>query len=135
MLSHTAPVSVSAGSYLYTDLFWQIDQGTADPPANLSLSLRLYDSSGQLVAQRDGPALPPGAPLQTATVVRQPLALPIAANTQPGTYSLELVVYRADTGVPLSLPEGPRVREGQRWVLGAIQVTEVNLRDGTTTRP
>ncbi len=26
LLSHTAPVSVSAGSYLYTDLFWQIDQ-------------------------------------------------------------------------------------------------------------
>ena len=95
LLSHTAPVSVSAGSYLYTDLFWQIDQNTAHPPANLSLSLRLYDSSGQLAAQRDGPALPPGAPLQTATVVRQPLALPVAADTQPGNYALELVVYRA----------------------------------------
>ena len=50
-------------------------------------------------------------PPQTATVVRQPLALPVAATTQPGAYSLELAIHRADTA-PLGLPEGPRVREG-----------------------
>jgi len=52
----------------------------------------------------------------------QIMALEIPVATKPGSYSLQLVVYRQDNGEPLTLVESPETVQGQR-----LQLVQVEL--------
>lgn len=131
---HVAPETVGAGSMLYIDLYWDLYWSPgAQPPADgeLQTSLRLYRTSGDAPAvqwtQVDAPLAPSSGGIDSGSidsgdVVRTPLALPVPLSTAPGTYSLELILYRAGDGVPLALPEHERTVGGQRWRLQTVQI-------------
>jgi hypothetical protein len=86
------------------------------------MSLRLYDSAGSLVAQQDEPPATPTRTWAADHAQMQTLALPVLGATPPGAYSLELVVYRQDTGEPLAVPESERSVFGQRYRLGTVEI-------------
>jgi hypothetical protein len=119
LVQAAAPPTVAAGSYLYVDLLWQALPALAGLPADLSLSLRLYDGGGAQAAQADGPPdLAPTRSWLPGELRRQVAALPIPANTPPGDYSLQLIVYRQDTAEALQAgAEG-----AQSWELAKIRV-------------
>jgi hypothetical protein len=93
-------ISLSASSesiygvpVLLTQLDWH---AVAQPTSDYKVSLRLVDSSGEPLAQRDdfpiGPLLPPS--IWAAGDQKEGyLALPLEAEILPGQYELQLVVY------------------------------------------
>jgi len=120
-LTHlAAPPTHTAGSTLYVNLMWEPQPALAGLPADLSLSLRLYDGAGNLVAQQDEAPQPPARAWPAGQT--QMLALPVPRAVAPGLYSLELVVYRQDDGAPLAIPEGERSVFGQRYRLGTVEI-------------
>jgi hypothetical protein len=119
---HVAPSSQNAGELLYVNLFWTALPGLRELSADLSMSLRLYDAAGELLAQQDAPPLQPTSRWPIGENYRQLLALPAPAAAKPGRYHLELVVYRQDSGAALPLPEQPRSIYGQRWRLGDVHI-------------
>ena len=123
LAGHSAAPTTPAGTQLYVDLLWHPLPALAGLPADLSVSLRLYDDAGALVAQTDGPPLPATSTWTANLPVRHAAALHVPSATSPGTYRLELVVYRQDDGAALPLPDHPRTRDGQRWQLGTVDVT------------
>jgi len=114
----------SPGSTLYAALCWQIGENVAGE--NMRTSLRLYgltDGEPLLIAQKDEA---PFLNLATRSSHRAVLALPLPADTAPGSYRLELLVYDATTGEPLPIDD-PRAIVGQRWPLAEsikIEATE-----------
>lgn len=109
------PAQITAGSYLYTDLWWESAADAA--PVNLAASLRLYDASDVAIAQVDA-ALPP---LSSTAPVRQPLALPIPASTPPGTLHLGLILYDPATLAPVALASSAATVEG------AVELTQIQV--------
>ena len=104
LIAFNVPPTVTAGSYLYADLLWRAESSLAALPADLSASLRLYDATGQMVAQVDGPLHDtPTRAWDPTFLYPQSAALPIPANLAPGLYSLEMVLYRQDNTEALSL--------------------------------
>lgn len=119
----TAPPTITAGSYLYVDLLWQALPPLAALPADLSLSLRLYDSAGVQVAQADGPPDVTPTRAWTAGETRQQIAaIPIRANTPPGSYSLQVIAYRQDDAQ--ALPVGPNASGA--WEISKVEITPPN---------
>jgi hypothetical protein len=113
------PATVTAGSYLYADLFWQALPSLAALPADLSTSLRLYDAAGQQVAQADGPpGYTPTRAWETGQPVLQAAALPVTTNIAPGVYTLAVIVYRQDNAEPLLAD----ATQQQMWQLGAVEI-------------
>jgi uncharacterized membrane protein len=125
-----APPTATAGSYLYVDLLWHALPPLADLPADLSLSLRLYDAAGQAVAQADGPLHDlPARTWDPALSYPQVAALPLSSNLAPGTYTLGAIVYRQDNAEALPVTAGGAGDQGaqsqesaQMWTLAAIEV-------------
>jgi hypothetical protein len=117
-----APKDHPAGQHFYVNLQWEPLPALADLPADLSMSLRLYDGAGSLVAQQDEPPATPTRSWSAGLPQVQALALPVPGATPPGVYSLELVVYRQDNGEPLAVPENERSVFGQRYRLGSVEI-------------
>ena len=124
LLRFAVPAVHPAGKYLYVNLEWAPQAALVDLPAGLSMSLRLYDGAGNLVAQQDEASQPPAHTWSADRPQVQALALPVSGATPPGIYSLELVVYRQDNGEPLAVPESERSLYGQRYRLGEVTVVE-----------
>ena len=119
LVAAAAPITVTAGSYVYADLLWHAQPSLATLGTDLSASLRLYDAAGQQVAQADGPlhTVPTGG-WDPALLYPQSGALPVPAGLAPGPYSLSIVVYRQDNAAAL-----PEDKTGeQAWKLGEVQV-------------
>ena len=114
--------SVYAGQTLYLDTVWRALAGRQLLPAALRFSLRIYSDQSVLVAQLDQSPLPPSNSWLPQNSQPQPLALPIPAGTSPGSYSLELVVYYADTGDALTLPDSVQSVFGQRLRIGDVDL-------------
>jgi mannosyltransferase len=122
-LTHAAtPISADAGEKLYVELEWLPLPPLSGLETGLAMSLRLYDWSDKLIAQSDGPPLPPTPAWRPGKAVQQPLALDVPAAARPGSHKLELVVYRQDDGVPIPLPETSVAVDGQRLQLGPVDV-------------
>ncbi len=123
LVTAATPATVTAGSYLYTDLLWRALPPLATLGADLSASLRLYDAGGQQVAQADGPLhTVPTRGWDPALLYPQSAALPVPAGLAPGPYSLQIIVYRQDDAA--ALPEdktGEQAREVGKE-LGKVEV-------------
>src|SRR6185437_13269025 len=101
-----APRAASANASLVVNLAWR---ALAQPSASYTVFVHLLDANGHLVAQHDGQPLDgtypttdwdPGDTVYDAVDVSLPPTLPA------GTYSVEVGLYRLDTGVRLALPNG-----------------------------
>jgi hypothetical protein len=95
--------TVAAGSYLYAKLTWQPPVNRTALPPIISFSLRLSTADGQPLAQADEtPTLPvQGWP----TGYHYLMALPIPVATPPGTHTLTLIAYDAQSGIPLAVAD------------------------------
>jgi hypothetical protein len=108
--------TVPAGETAYVNLTWEIPGATAldAPPA---LSLRLYDQQGNFILQNDVPVS-----LQANISNTQSLALPIPADTIPGEYQVELIVYSPSDGAPFAAAAADNSALPSPLVLGALKV-------------
>jgi uncharacterized membrane protein len=123
LLEVSVPQTVAAGSYLYFDLLWQAQPALAELPADLSVSLRLYDANGQQVAQADGP--PAEVPTRAWELEKrypQAAALPVPGNLAPESYRVQIIVYRQDDAA--ALPDD--ATNIQERILGEVAVTSTN---------
>lgn len=96
-----APVVITAGRRNVIKLFWQIDEPVGE---DYAVSLRLVDGAGAAVAQWDSVPLGNHAGTQTwkpGTIMIDAHDLPVAGDTAPGQYRLQVVPYHAATGNPL----------------------------------
>ncbi len=124
-----SPQPIAAGSTLYLQSHWVRLPTTTPLPPIVSVSLRLSDDQGLLLAQQDEtPLQPPSAwPLHQPTAWG--LALPLPSATPPGTYQLQLVVYAQATGQPLLLGQGASsLTVGEIEVINATTVPEIKQR-------
>lgn len=122
LVATTTPTSTTAGDYLYTTLFWEPQTPLATLGADVSMSLRLYSTTGAMLAQADTAPLVPSHTWKPNMALPQPLALPVPADVPPGDYTLELIVYRQDNGTPLAVPASPQTVDGQRYRLANVTV-------------
>ena len=111
--------SANAGEMLYITLAWRGLPDLFEQPETFTISVRLVDGAGRLVAQSDESPSPQTDAWEKDVRYLQSMALPVAANSRPGTYSLEVVAYRQDTQEVLA-PEGKSVLDGQRLRLGEV---------------
>jgi len=110
------------GETVYTALWLEpLADLSAEPP--YALSLKLWDAEGNMAAQAD--EWPVGSRYFTpewkaGEVVRHPMRLRLPADLAPGTYWLDVQIYRSDGGTPLPVAE-----TGQNGVtLGGIVIGE-----------
>jgi uncharacterized membrane protein len=122
LISHTQPVSIAAGLPIYVNLKWEELPDTPNFASTLATSLRLYDEQGDLAAQSDAPLVPFVSPASGDLARQTLLVLPVPVPTQPGSYTLEVIIYRQEDGQPLPIPDSPRSRFGQIWKLGEVIV-------------
>jgi hypothetical protein len=107
-----ADVDSITDSPISTRLWWRVEQM---PSLDYSISLRLLDNTGAILAQNDGPIHHYGAEIFPTSQLQpgkiyidwRDLALPTQLST--GTYRLELVVYQPWDSVRLRLPDASDV--------------------------
>lgn len=109
-----------AGERIFVTLWWAAQPGLADLPP-LAISLKLWDSQGQLAAQHDEWPLgnelyTPGWPMED--ILRHPLSLTLPATLPPGQYWLDVEVYHTETLAPLPRSDG----EGHVVTLGGVTI-------------
>ncbi len=117
---HTAAATSHAGEILYVNLFWQALPGLNNLQSPLAMSLRLYDKLGQMAVQADSAPQIATRKWQIGAKYRQPLALSLPADLEPGYYSLQIIVYRQTNMSALPIHNNPHVIQGQRWELGKV---------------
>lgn len=122
LASATLPEKVAPGATLYVTSHWQALPGLSSEPVDLSASLRLYDAADQQVLQADGGALPATSTWLPGEAHRWPMALPVPETVAPGTYFVDLILYRQNDGVPIA-PTGDSP-DGQRLQLGEVEIRE-----------
>jgi hypothetical protein len=92
-----------------TRLWWQVEQA---PSVNYSISLRIEDANGGIIAQNDGPIKHYGeevvetSQFQPRKIYVDWRTLDLPQGLPPGNYTLQLVVYRSWDGGRLLLPNG-----------------------------
>lgn len=118
--------TITAGSTSYVTTRWQRTASATPLPPIVSLSLRLYNDQKILLAQHDETPLDDPRQWATGTSTTLTLALPIPVATQPGDYSLQLLLYDGSTGaaiVPIdSGDQGPSILLGTLTVAPAERV-------------
>ena len=118
-----APITVSAGSPLDVDLYWQAQQ-----PTNIDehLYVGLFAADGKPAASTDD--VPLGDVLGTSRwspgeIMREPVRLIVPANVAPGDYVLHVSMYNPLTNEPLAAPPGEWVAANDQIVLTDVHVS------------
>ncbi len=98
---HAAPASIAPGARGIVTLYWQIDEPVGE---DYAVSLRLVDAAGKNRGQWD--TIPLGnragsSTWQPQVIIADAQDLPVAADTPPGKYQLQVVPYHAATGAAL----------------------------------
>ena len=93
------------GQTIHTALWMEARRSLA-AEAPFALSLKLWDSAGNQIAQSD--EWPVGSlyftPVWTSSaVIRHPMRMVLAPNIKPGHYWLDVEIYRSDDGIPLKI--------------------------------
>ena len=112
-----------AGDVLTLTLDWQADQ---PPAARYKVFVHLLNASGQVVAQRDGE---PVADTRITTTwkpgesIEDNYGIFIDAGMPPGTYQIEVGMYRADDGSRLPITSSSGQSLGDHLIVGTVQIT------------
>lgn len=92
-----------------TRLWWRVEQ---TPSLDYSISLRLVNAAGEVVAQSDGAINHYGAEivqtsqLESGRIYIDWRSLQLPSQLPAGVYTLQLVVYQSWDGIRLALPDG-----------------------------
>ena len=102
------PTTVSPGSPIDVALWWEAQR--TDQATPYALSLKLWDGQGNLAAQTEPDEWPVGNRYFTpdwrpGQIIRYPMRLHLPADTPPGQYWLNIVIYNPQTGAPLTVQE------------------------------
>jgi hypothetical protein len=89
----------------------------------LAVSVRLYNGEGDMMAQSDDRIAPPEQERLGDHLYTQSLALPVPVSTKPGHYWAELIVYNADTLIPLPLNGHAQADAQTRYRLSSIEIS------------
>lgn len=113
-----------AGQPIDVALWWEAQaQQTTDPP--YALSLKLWDSQGNLAVQTEPDEWPVGNRYFTPAwepghLIRYPMRLQLPPSIPPGQYWLDVIFYNTQNGIPLQVRE-----TGETGILlGGVQIDE-----------
>jgi hypothetical protein len=112
-----------AGERLRLTLYLQAEQNLKE---DYKISVRLLDGEGHLWGQYDNPPLNGAFPTShwlPATIVREWCDVPIQFGTPPGSYWLEVRMYRPGTAKDLEIFVGGE-SQGKAITLGQVKVLE-----------
>jgi uncharacterized membrane protein len=115
-----APVELQPGQEVRVSLYWEALDA---PQAERTVSVRIADASGRLVAQHDGlPAagIKPTSWWEKGWVIRDVHYLQVSPDAPPGPAWLDVLVYDSATGEVLPFGDGSQ----------AVTVTSVELAQG-----
>lgn len=122
LLGYDAPRQMEAGTRAAVKLYWRLMKKT---PHDVSISLRVTDENGRVWGQWDAPPIGNLYPLSSWRRKRIYLGaqdLVIDPGAPPGTYNIELAVYRAANHEPLAAKAMDGL-ELETVHLGKLQVT------------
>lgn len=98
LLGFDLPKEIKPGTRGVVKLFWQLDEPAGE---DYGVSLRLLDESGARLGQRDAVPLGNASGSSSWTVgkiVMDARDLPLAVETRPGIYRVQIQVYHSATG-------------------------------------
>ena len=104
-----APIELAPGQQIRVDLYWQ---AVATPGAERTVSVRIVDSAGVLVAQHDGwpgQGKKPTSWWQEGWRIRDVHYLSISPEAQPGPATLEVLVYDSQSQDIVPYEDGSEV--------------------------
>jgi uncharacterized membrane protein len=104
-------IPISPGQTMRVSLFWR---AIAEPKGERTVSLRISDSSGNIVVQDDSSPAEASRPTswwQEGWHFREVRYLEIPPNLQPGTYSVDVLLYDSFTGEQLSFDNNEIIYE------------------------
>lgn len=119
---YDAPHQSEPGARAAVKLYWRLN---AKSPNDVSVSLRVVDAQGNVWGQWDAPPvgnLFPISKWQAQTLYVDQHDLVVDPGAPPGTYQIEMTVYREAGHEPLAaqLPDGT---QSESLTLGELQVT------------
>jgi 4-amino-4-deoxy-L-arabinose transferase-like glycosyltransferase len=106
----------NTGDVLTWTLTWRAEQ---TPAQRYKVFVHLLDANNQVIAQRDGEPfadLRPTTTWRAGETIVDNYGVFIEPGTPPGTYRVEIGMYRADNGARL------RIGEGDHLIVGTVQV-------------
>jgi len=106
----------NTGDVLTLTLTWRAEQ---TPAQRYKVFVHLLDANNQVIAQRDGEPfadLRPTTTWRAGETIVDNYGVFIEPGTPPGTYRVEIGMYRADNGARL------RIGEGDHLIVGTVQV-------------
>ncbi len=102
----TPTSTLRAGDFAVVSLYWRLPEPTS---ARFGISLRIQDSQGHVILQRDSEPASGRRPTSgwlTNEVVQDDAGIIIPPDTPPGPLHLQLAVYESGTGKPLTPETG-----------------------------
>jgi mannosyltransferase len=123
LLGYDAPRQMEPGTRAAVKLYWRLNHKT---PNDVSVSLRVTDANGQIWGQWDAPPvgnLYPVSKWVRKTIYLDQHDLVVDPGTPPGTYTIEMTVYRAAGHEALAAKRADASDELASVSLGELQVT------------
>ena len=109
---------LASGDSVHLVVYWRVQGPVYEPLASFA---HLLDAQGSLVGQYDGFDVPPWH-WQPDAVVAQVYQFPVAPDTQPGSYWLEIGLYDAQ-----SMARLPVVDDHGNWLGDRLVLREVSV--------
>jgi 4-amino-4-deoxy-L-arabinose transferase-like glycosyltransferase len=117
-----APVQVSAGQKVRLTLYWR---ARSRPTADYTVFVHLLDPGDHVVAQADSPPQnghDPTSLWDVGDTISDPHDLSLDPNLPPGSYSLEIGLYRPENGQRLLIRDASGYLVDDRLLLSGITV-------------
>jgi uncharacterized membrane protein len=117
-----SPAVISPGQSIHLTLYWK---ALSEPERSYSVFTHLLDSDQRIWGQRDG--VPGHGALPTTSWIEREIIIDeyeIVADAEapPGEYVIEIGMYDANTGQRLPVFDDDQMLEGDRLLLGVVQV-------------
>ena len=113
---------LNPGGTLHVTLYWQALSGM---DTNYSVFVHLLDENNQVQAQRDsepGGGATPTTGWIEGEIIADKVGIPLASQTLPGNYILEIGMYDAANGQRLSVVDEEGQRLNDRVLLGEVTI-------------
>src|SRR5581483_10603408 len=123
LLGYDAPAAIEPGGRVAVKLYWRLRKKT---PNDVSVSLRVVDAQGAVWGQWDAPPignLYPVSDWKPHTIYLDMQDLVVDPGAPPGTYSIELNVYRSAGHAPLAARRADGSETDQSIRLAQVRVT------------
>jgi len=114
--------TVQAGDSLRLRLYWRALSGMAE---SYTVFTHLLDGQGQVWGQKDNPPMEGRYPTTlwvAGEVVSDEYAVPVRDDAPAGEYTIEVGMYRLETGERLPILDGEGQVMGDRVLLGSVTV-------------